>query len=490
MLTLARKLAIHTTALIVAAALLGGASLWGLMALSGHFTAAGDQYEQLRAVYQAGHHAATARLLMQTAPHDTAAVADQLSAARTIIEQLRLDPTARTYGPSIVDVAAKLDEASRGLGAGQSVEPRIAAVNAALLRVADLAGEIRRRIIANRQAAADQLRVTIGVMIGLTAGIVVAATTIGVRQYRGVMNPLRRLEQAVAHVADADFAQRIPVAGEAEFRRLAEQFNRMADQLDTLYHDLAEQVETRSRQLVRSERLAGVGYLAAGLAHEINNPLGIIGGYAEAALAKLDLPGDAAASLDHARRALTVVAEEAFRCKAITGKLLSLSRPGDEGRAVIDLAAVAGRVVDLMRGLKQFADRSLSMDAPHGAPIEVQANEGELTQVLINLVVNALAAVEPGGGRVTVSVRRQGGWATATVSDNGRGIDPSLLGRVFEPFFTDSPRRDERGTGLGLSVAHAIVERHGGRLRAESEGVGRGCRFIVELPAWKGGGDG
>jgi signal transduction histidine kinase len=112
-------------------------------------------------------------------------------------------------------------------------------------------------------------------------------------------------------------------------------------------------------------------------------------------------------------------------------------------------------------------------------------HEGELTQVMVNLLVNALEAT-PGSGKVTVEAMRHDEWVQVKVIDNGRGMDEATLRRVFEPFFTDKPQRDQRGTGLGLSVSHAIITQHGGRLTAASNGPGRGSVFAVELPAAAG----
>src|SRR4029077_6628222 len=107
----------------------------------------------------------------------------------------------------------------------------------------------------------------------------------------------------------------------------------------------------------------------------------------------------------------------------------------------------------------------------------------EMKQVLLNLTVNALQSVKPGEGKVLIEGKRRNGWVELSVCDNGHGIAPESLKQVFEPFYTRRPGARAPGTGLGLSITHAIVESHGGRIRAESEGVGQGSRFTVELPA-------
>jgi signal transduction histidine kinase len=191
--------------------------------------------------------------------------------------------------------------------------------------------------------------------------------------------------------------------------------------------------------------------------------------------------------------------EEAFRCKEITQRLLSLARgsAGDAPKPVC-LAAIAREVAGTIGALGDFADRTVTVGAEEtaGRPAAytVAANDAELKQVVLNLVINALQAVRPATGRVAVTLRRaDDATVELEVADNGRGMTPDALERVFEPFYTDR-RGDargggsggaggERGTGLGLAITHSIVADHGGTIRAESGGPGRGSRFVVRLPA-------
>jgi signal transduction histidine kinase len=214
----------------------------------------------------------------------------------------------------------------------------------------------------------------------------------------------------------------------------------------------------------------------------MNNPLAIIGGYAEAALSRLARSPDAADLRESTERALRVVTEEAFRCKHITDQLLKLAAPGSSPRSRIDAADVVRHAADVVAGLPQLGRRQLDVHtAPE--PLMVEASEPELRQVLLNLLTNAIEATDEAAGRIRIDAQRRGAWITLKVADNGRGIAPDLAERLFEPFVTDKPQRDERGTGLGLAVSQAIVEQHGGRLRVASEGSGRGSTFTIELPA-------
>ena len=318
---------------------------------------------------------------------------------------------------------------------------------------------------------------------GLCLAAVAAALLVAASQYRSVVSPLQRLRRGVRGVAAARFSERVDAGGSREFSELSEEFNRMAAELEDFYRRLEDKVREKSRALVRSERLASVGFLAAGVAHEINNPLNIITGYAELTLKRLRaIEGDPAAA--DAARSLQIIRDEAFRCKETTEKLLSLARGGNDVREPMNLADLAGEVAAMTRGLKNYRDRKVRTHFADDADgMIVAASASEMKQVLLNLTVNALEAVAPGTGEVVIEGRRRGGWVEVSVSDNGRGIPPESLAHVFEPFFTDKRGALEPGTGLGLSITHAIVEGHGGRIDAHSDGAGRGSRFTFQLPA-------
>jgi signal transduction histidine kinase len=347
--------------------------------------------------------------------------------------------------------------------------------------LADLSAATRHTISA-RQAEADRrLKATLGVVVALALGAVVFVIVISVRQYQGIMRPLHRLQGAARRVAAGGFSDRLVIAGDEEFRLLARNFNAMAQELQSLYNGLEERVRSKSRQLIQSDRLASVGYLAAGVAHEINNPLGIIAGYAERAIEKLDRRADEA-TIAEARKSIQIVCDEAFRCKQITDRLLLLARAGDSARQPVSLARLVREVIVSLGGMPRFLERKMILEAEAGDEFRAIGNEGELRQTILNLVINALEAVLPVNGQVKISLRRAGNEIEMIVSDNGQGMMPHVLSRVFEPFFSE--KRGERpGTGLGLSIAQAIVADHRGRIEAHSDGPGAGSRFVVMLPA-------
>jgi two-component system NtrC family sensor kinase len=217
------------------------------------------------------------------------------------------------------------------------------------------------------------------------------------------------------------------------------------------------------------------------VAHEINNPLSILSGYAELSMKRLRrVPAD---SVDaEVVKHLAIIRGEAFRCKEITQKLLSLSRGNSDVREIVSLADAINEVAKLVSGLKIFQSRKLEIKLSGEERLFIQANLTEMKQVLLNLVINAMEAVPEGAGVVVVEGRRTPDRVEVCVSDNGQGMSEETMGRIFEPFFTTKRGAAEPGTGLGLSITHAIVTHHGGVIEVRSDGVNKGSRFTIRFP--------
>ena len=147
----------------------------------------------------------------------------------------------------------------------------------------------------------------------------------------------------------------------------------------------------------------------------------------------------------------------------------------------MSLCGLVQGVASLVQGLKQYRDRRLTIHLEKNADLAVSGNDNELKQVLLNLTLNALQAVDPRDGEVRIECKRNNGWVEVRVVDNGCGMSEETREHVFEPFFTERRDTVERGVGLGLSITHAIVESHGGQLRAHSDGVVRGSCFTVQF---------
>jgi len=237
---------------------------------------------------------------------------------------------------------------------------------------------------------------------------------------------------------------------------------------------LAKRLE---RQMLLTERLTTAGRLAAGVAHELNNPLATIAGCAEALQARLR-EGGAGAVGDEFAHYLRLIEEEAFRCKEITGSLLHFVREPDSRRAPADLNALVQKTVELLSHQSRFSGRRFVTELDPDLP-PVVVNEGQLRQVFLGLAANALEAMGE-AGTLTIRSRRRRGEVEVEFEDDGPGIPDDVLPRIFDPFFTTKP--PGQGTGLGLAIAQGIVTDHGGRIEVASR-VGRGARFRVVLPA-------
>ncbi|MBX9584303.1 MAG: HAMP domain-containing histidine kinase [Gemmataceae bacterium] len=307
--------------------------------------------------------------------------------------------------------------------------------------------------------------------------VIVAALLLYFRDW--IYAPIRELQSGVQRVHAGDFDHPIRLGSRDELEELADEFNAMTVRLSAIYRDLARQVNERSRQLVRSERMVSVGFLAAGVAHEINNPLASILFCAEALERRVRdaLTHAPAADAEVLTRYMTMIQQEALRCKDITQKLLDFSRTGDRKREPTDLAALVRGVLEVARHLPNCRGKGLQF-TPAGyvvAPVNAQ----DLKSVILNLVVNALDSMDD-NGTLTITLATRGGSAELAFADTGCGMTPDVLENIFEPFFTKS--RTGKGTGLGLFISHQIVDQHGGQIEAASPGPGKGSTFTVRVP--------
>lgn len=297
--------------------------------------------------------------------------------------------------------------------------------------------------------------------------------------YQWVFQPLRLLVAGSRKVAAGQFGHRIHLDTCDEMAELAQAMNDMTARFQTVRDDLDRQVQERTKQVVRSEQLASVGFLAAGVAHEINNPLASIAMCAESLESRLRdfLSADNA---DHAVVAnyLRMIQGEAFRCKEITERLLDFSRIAPGKRQNTDLGELVRGVIEMVSHLGKYQRKEIRLEVE--GLVLAAVNPQEIKQVVLNLLANALESID-GNGLVRVSVTRRAGFVEIAVLDNGCGMSPEILEHIFEPFFTR--KKDGQGTGLGLSISYRIVADHGGQLEAQSPGPGQGATFRVRLPS-------
>lgn len=316
-----------------------------------------------------------------------------------------------------------------------------------------IAGE-RRMARAHDDARRAGVR---GLAVGFlcVTAVVLVAVAYTFRLRAAVLRPLAALARAAGRFGRGDFEHRVGEVGRGELGELARAFDRMAE-------ELAE----REKEILTRERMAGIGRLAAGVAHEINNPIGIIRGYVKTMLPE--------ASSAHLREELEVLDEEAAACQRLTGDLLAYAeKPRLNARPVAMDAFLEDAGVRL-REVAKPNEATLVVEAGEGT---VEADPGRLRQVLANLVRNATQASPPGAPvRISGRPRSAGGYGFS-VADAGPGVDSEDQARIFEPFVS----KRSGGSGLGLSVCRSIVTAHGGTIWVEPSEDG-GARFCVELP--------
>ena len=235
----------------------------------------------------------------------------------------------------------------------------------------------------------------------------------------------------------------------------------------------------RELQLLHAEKLSSIGVLAAGVAHEINNPLTSVAGYAEALQRRFRddqaLAGDQ--RLLEFPKYLEIIVREVYRCKGIIDNLLSFSRRSDGSFGRVDLNAIISEVLELVRHKERDANITLQENLLAPLP-PVQGDASALRQVFLNLVMNALQAIEE-SGLVRIETDCTGNEVSARVIDNGSGIAPDMLDQIWNPFFTT--KVVGKGQGLGLAVTYDIIEKHKGTIEVTSQ-VGVGTEFIVKFP--------
>ncbi len=277
---------------------------------------------------------------------------------------------------------------------------------------------------------------------------------------RLVVVPVAALLAGTRRVSEGDLTATIQVSGRHELSKLATAFN-----------DMIKNLADTQRQLTQADKLASVGRLAAGVAHEINNPLTGVLSYASLLRKRLD--GDAETCDD-----LDVIVRETVRCRGIIRGLLDFARPAAPARKPMDLNEVVRRSVSVVMTQLSLNQVQLSLDLATDLPL-VNADVNQIEQVVVNLMLNAADAIGTEGGNIR-AITRLGSTNTIEflLVDSGRGIAAEDLPRIFEPFFTT---KGNQGTGLGLAVSWGIVEAHGGTLEVQSE-LGQGTTFTLQLP--------
>jgi signal transduction histidine kinase len=365
-------------------------------------------------------------------------------------------------------------------------EPLVSQLRADVEKLRELAAELPSHLHERFRELSSDVRTQYRWAIALawsTAALATMLLVAAVQLFRKwIARPLSTLVEGSREVAAGKFDHRIRLDSSDEMGELAEAMNAMTARFQEVRDDLDCQVRERTKQVVRSEQLASVGFLAAGVAHEINNPLASIAMCSESLESRLTellkQMGDShSAEREVIRSYLEMIQKEAFRCKQITEKLLDFSRMGDSERHHADLRELVAGVIEMLRHLGKYQNKHVVLQ--DGQPVIAEICAQEIKQVMLNLITNGLDSVEP-NGKVAVSVVQHGAEARIVVEDNGCGMTEDVVQHLFEPFFTR--RRGGQGTGLGLSITYRIVEEHDGQIAAYSAGLGQGSKFTVTLP--------
>ncbi len=312
----------------------------------------------------------------------------------------------------------------------------------------------------------------------------VISVTIGISINRYVTRPVKELVTGTRRVAEGDLDYSISVKGEDEIAQLASSFSQMTQDLKKADEELlewgktleqkvrerTEELRKTENQLIQSDKVASLGKLAAGVAHEINSPLTGILTYSSLLLqAKKDEDPD--------KEDLEVIVNETNRCKKIVKGLLDYARQTEPRKTLSDINEVADKSIDLISHQASLQNVKIEKKLQPDLP-KIMIDVGQIQQVFINILLNAIEAM-PQGGTLTLSSGMDDQMVALRFADTGIGIPEEILPKILDPFFTT--KEQGRGTGLGLSVSYGIIERHRGKLEVKSK-VGEGSTFTVKLP--------
>ena len=431
---------------------------------------------------------------------------ENLSEFRLRIEDMKLQPTDETRSlvsnrPQVFERIKKIDQQLLRLGvvgtlletlSDLPVSEQARELRMFRRQVMDLVDELQSRIEslpayqnpqfvkANLEREKKQSKRLLIALAAIAAGTLISIIIISYCGFRWVSNPLREITKGASRIAEGDPDFRVPPVSrwQDEFSLLRTNVNLMADRFQEAERDLNRKVRERSQQLVRSERLAGLGFLAAGVAHEINNPLSVIRVAADTLDYRLhDSLADGDPDREEILQRLRMIRTEAVRCGAITARILDFARSDQATARVDDITGIVESVLAMVRPMPTYRDRRIFFK--RSKPLRLMMNGPQIKQVLLNLIFNALQATQK-NGRVEIRIVEQCDWIVIEVEDDGCGMSPETMEQLFEPFYSTKPTG--QGTGLGMCITHRIIEDHHGTIEPMSLGDGQGSLFRVRLP--------
>jgi signal transduction histidine kinase len=325
-------------------------------------------------------------------------------------------------------------------------------------RISDFAEGLARQ---KRQSIRQTMRTAVQIQMLVFAVVAFGFTVHGAFLVTKVIKPLRRLEKSTESIAKGQFKPIHDLPPEKEIREIFDSFNRMAEQL-----------KIREEQLVQSKKLASLGTMLAGVAHEVNNPLSNISSSCEILMEELDH-----ADPDWQKQLLKKVLEQVDKARGIVLNLLEFSRNKDFSKEWFELEPIIRKTLSLLHG--QIPPQ-IQVDVEVEPRLKIYADKQRFQQAVMNLVSNAVQAID-GEGVVSIKARQAtDGFVEVAIRDTGKGIKQEDLPKIFDPFFTT--KDVGKGTGLGLFITHDIILRHGGSIQVDSE-PGKGTTFLLKLPA-------
>ncbi len=383
-MTLGFRLTIQLLVLLGCLILTSGVALWSIRGTRQDFSIALANYDKLQKVYTVGLLLQSSKVNMRDVTTLEEAINENRRAKEIFSELVQVLPVTGQRRQELLNLINKT-------GIGKPAE-----VNEALKRLSSVIPDLYNQIELAQQQADERKTATFWWM-GVVAGIsLLASALVGLFQWQAVMGPLREITKGVKRIGGTKFDAPIHLRkADREFQDLSRDFNQMAGQLESAYGQLQNRVEGATRSLVQSERLAGVGMLAAGVAHEINNPLAIITGRIELLLTNKSID-------EHTRGSLKIALDEAFRCKQIIDRLLTLSRGPSGKRETARLDQLVASVVHNVRALPGASGRKIELIESDNTTGLI--DEGEIKQVILNLLINAIQATSE-DGKIEVSVK-------------------------------------------------------------------------------------
>lgn len=329
-----------------------------------------------------------------------------------------------------------------------------------------------RKVRADIDAILRMSAVLLAVSIVL---IIVFGTIINSKLAKSIVVPIQELERITKKIARGDFSENIEIKGHDEIASLAQSFNQMEDKLDqamTALDEIIKKLREKQAQLVEAEKLASIGKLAAGIAHEINNPLTSVLTFSNLMLEQC--PPD-----DPRYDKLKLMARETDRARTIVRQLLNFGRENVIKPVKININQPVTEIAESLVAQEAFKGIELFMKLAENLP-EVYADPAQFGQVVLNILLNAIHAIAP-PGRIEVETRQAGKNIEVIFTDSGKGIPEEHLHKIFDPFFTT--KNATKGTGLGLAVSYGIIKKHGGEIAVASI-VGTGTTFTVRMPIY------